>query len=358
MYTHRMRPRDSVIRTLGDALARNDSRRSAPVSIRAEIARRDFVSALESEFRSRLPKDGFVRWFIFQNAARTDNGDPAIPETTRPDPNFAEEAAKLGHSPEVARAIEAELACKCAAFARTIPADRELAGVTTSLVGGVYELTACAVTVKLAPARYELLCARFAGPHEDLAASMFIMTLRYSYPRATSFYGTVPSAVFDSFGVTHECFASPLNCRGGAVGFSSPYRDTDMPFGSSGTFGEIAADLPRYMRDSTAVFELNPPFLEELMFACVVFAAGALSRKEPCACLLVFPEWPDSPALIEARRLPGVQSAKLQRGRHAYIAGEQYELATTKRVSYVDTRVFLARNVAGARLEDMIRAWT
>ena len=52
------------------------------------------------------------------------------------------------------------------------------------------------------------------------------------------FQGAVPRHVFDelsrSFGVRHECFASPLNCF--MPRFCSLFPDTDGFFGSAGNF--------------------------------------------------------------------------------------------------------------------------
>ncbi|MEE6520082.1 hypothetical protein FKM82_017879 [Ascaphus truei] len=75
--------------------------------------------------------------------------------------------------------------------------------------------------------------------------------------------GALPVQVFQAlhrlFGVTSECFASPLNCY--FKQYCSAFPDTDGYFGSRGpclSFFPVSGS-----------FEANPPFSEELMDAMV-----------------------------------------------------------------------------------------
>ncbi|WAR12142.1 CAPAM-like protein [Mya arenaria] len=89
-----------------------------------------------------------------------------------------------------------------------------------------------------------------------------------------SLQGALPLSVFEClqrvFGVTFECFASPLNCY-----FRQPILNFHPVSGS---------------------FEANPPFCEELMEAMVDHFEGLLEEsKEPLSFIVFIPEWRDPP---------------------------------------------------------------
>ncbi|CAK8697187.1 unnamed protein product [Clavelina lepadiformis] len=101
-------------------------------------------------------------------------------------------------------------------------------------------------------------------------------------------HGALPTQVFqclhDTFGVTMECFASPLNCF--YKHYSSAFADTDTYFGSS---GPILQFFP--VRGS---FEANAPFVEELMEAMVDHFEKLLKQSnEPLSFIVFVPEWRD-----------------------------------------------------------------
>uniref|UniRef100_A0A8C5R6I7 mRNA (2'-O-methyladenosine-N(6)-)-methyltransferase n=1 Tax=Leptobrachium leishanense TaxID=445787 RepID=A0A8C5R6I7_9ANUR len=86
--------------------------------------------------------------------------------------------------------------------------------------------------------------------------------------------GALPIQVFQAlhkhFGVTSECFASPLNCY--FKQYCSAFPDTDGYFGSRGPFLSF---FP-----ASGSFEANPPFSEELMDAMVThFERGAVLQS-------------------------------------------------------------------------------
>lgn len=71
----------------------------------------------------------------------------------------------------------------------------------------------------------------------------------------------LPAVVFEClhqhFGVTFECFASPLNCY--FRQYCSAFGDSDSYFGSRGSFLEF--------RPVSGSFQVNPPYCEELIDA-------------------------------------------------------------------------------------------
>ena len=101
-------------------------------------------------------------------------------------------------------------------------------------------------------------------------------------------HGALPSEVFEclneNFGVTMECFASPLNCY--YKHYSSAFADTDSFFGS---VGPILQFFP--VKGS---FEANAPFAEELMEAMVDHFEKLLQQStEPLSFIVFVPEWRD-----------------------------------------------------------------
>jgi hypothetical protein len=99
------------------------------------------------------------------------------------------------------------------------------------------------------------------------------------------------------FGVSRECFASPLNAR--TAPFCSAFADVDAPFGSTGSFWDFCP--------TEGAYEANPPFAPllvrqmvshmrtllraaqardaPLLFAVVVGASAALKRDPAWAAM-------------------------------------------------------------------------
>lgn len=138
----------------------------------------------------------------------------------------------------------------------------------------------------------------------------------------TGLQGALPVHVFEAlnkhFGVTFECFASPLNCY--FKQFCSAFADTDGYFGSRGPCLDF---FP-----VSGSFEANPPFCEELMDAMVTHFEKLLeSSKEPLSFIIFIPEWrdPPTPALVR------MEQSKFKRHQlalpafdHEYRSGSQH----------------------------------
>nr|CAG4643775.1 EOG090X02BU [Lepidurus arcticus] len=109
--------------------------------------------------------------------------------------------------------------------------------------------------------------------------------------------GALPVTVFEClqkhFGVTFECFASPMNCY--FKQYCSAFPDTDGYFGSRGPILELKA--------VSGSFEANPPFSEELMEVALSHFEKLLGdSSEPLSFIMLIPEWRD-PAPPVLRRL-------------------------------------------------------
>ncbi|XP_016100184.1 phosphorylated CTD-interacting factor 1-like [Sinocyclocheilus grahami] len=134
--------------------------------------------------------------------------------------------------------------------------------------------------------------------------------------------GALPVPVFEAlnkqFGVTFECFASPLNCY--FKQFCSAFPDIDGFFGSRGPFFSFSP--------ASGSFEANPPFCEELMDAMVKHFEDLLEHSsEPLSFIIFVPEWrdPPTPALtrMEASRFRRHQMI-VPAFEHEYRSGSQH----------------------------------
>ncbi|XP_077053812.1 mRNA (2'-O-methyladenosine-N(6)-)-methyltransferase [Siphateles boraxobius] len=134
--------------------------------------------------------------------------------------------------------------------------------------------------------------------------------------------GALPVPVFEAlnkkFGVTFECFASPLNCY--FKQFCSAFPDIDGFFGSRGPFLSFSP--------ASGSFEANPPFCEELMDAMVTRFEDLLERSsEPLSFIIFVPEWRDPPTPALTR----MESSRFRRHQmivspfeHEYRSGSQH----------------------------------
>lgn len=92
---------------------------------------------------------------------------------------------------------------------------------------------------------------------------------------------TVMECLHRCFGVTFECFASPLNCY--FRQYCSAFPDTDAFFGSRGMLSDLKA--------VSGSFQANPPYCEELMDSMVTLFERLLTESiEPLSFIITIPE--------------------------------------------------------------------
>ncbi|MCL4126108.1 UNVERIFIED_CONTAM: hypothetical protein GTU68_043408 [Idotea baltica] len=162
--------------------------------------------------------------------------------------------------------------------------------------------------------------------------------------------GAIPVAVFEClhkhFGVSFECFASPLNCY--FRQYCSAFPDTDSYFGSRGPFLDF--------KPVCGSFEANPPFCEELMEATVRHMEKLLSEShEPLSFIVFVPEWrepaPSALLHLEASRFNRKQVVLLP-FEHEYRHGFQHLLSKSEIVlksSHGTVAVWLQNEAGNAR---------
>lgn len=107
---------------------------------------------------------------------------------------------------------------------------------------------------------------------------------------------SLPVTVFEClqkcFGVTFECFASPLNCY--FRQFCSAFCDTDTYFGSRGQFLDF--------KPMSGSFQVNPPNSEELIDETLQHIDRLLTdSQEPLSFIIFLPEWKDPPLQCMSR---------------------------------------------------------
>ncbi|XP_078249236.1 mRNA (2'-O-methyladenosine-N(6)-)-methyltransferase isoform X2 [Pogona vitticeps] len=172
----------------------------------------------------------------------------------------------------------------------------------------------------------------------------------------TGLQRALPVHIFEAlhklFGVTFECFASPLNCY--FKQYCSAFLDTDGYFGSRG-----------------GSFEANPPFCEELMEAMVSHFEKLLEdSNKPLSFIVFIPEWRDPPTPALTR----MEQSRFKRHQlilpafdHEYRSGSQH-VCKKEEMYYKavhNTAILFLQNDAGLakweptpeRLQELVTAY-
>lgn len=171
---------------------------------------------------------------------------------------------------------------------------------------------------------------------EKFAKSLWLVLRRYQTyfglnpGEGMGMQGAIPRDVFQelkqSFGVSFECFASPLNCC--FTQYCSAFHDTDMAFGSHGSFFDF---YPTH-----GSFEVNPPFCEELMDYMLRHMEILLQNNvEPLSFIVIAPDWNTPPS----RSVEEIWKSRFQRlvlilspEEHSYLPGGQHASEKSKRM--------------------------
>ncbi|XP_053309734.1 mRNA (2'-O-methyladenosine-N(6)-)-methyltransferase [Spea bombifrons] len=216
----------------------------------------------------------------------------------------------------------------------SVPALHQQGGVDVHLEGSMVCVRFKGETVRVNQSYFSKLfqlyrfsCTDDPGS-EKFLSRVWCLLRRYQVMFGTAQYEgsglqeALPVHVFQAlhriFGVTSECFASPLNCY--FKQYCSAFPDTDGYFGSRGpclSFFPVSGS-----------FEANPPFCEELLDAMVTHFENLLeSSDQPLSFIIFIPEGRDPPisALIrmENSRFKRHQLV-LSAYQHEYRSGAQY----------------------------------
>jgi phosphorylated CTD-interacting factor 1 len=180
----------------------------------------------------------------------------------------------------------------------------------------------------------------------DFDNHLFCVLARYSmlegYGWQAAVAQTVLRALQKDFGVSVECFSSPLNTY--LPSYCSLFPDTDAHFGSLGSFFDL--------NPSEGSFQANPPFVSSLMVQMVDRMEHLLAAATgPMSFAVVVPAWVEDP------HWERLTSSAFNRGQftvaaaeHSYCDGGQHENSIVQdfRPAPFDTAVFFLQNVAGS----------
>ena len=182
--------------------------------------------------------------------------------------------------------------------------------------------------------------------HRDrFASALFVLLCRYDMLEGGGLQSSLTGDVFDillsRFDCRTECFASPFNCR--YERFCSAFPDTDMPFGSLGSFFDF---------DPTSeggCFQANPPFISgfiEMMERRMDGHLESTSRK-PLMFIVFIPAWKETTgwkALNDSPHLTRHLLLSQKTDPHFYCEGTQHRRRGRYRIATFDTSVFFLQN--------------
>jgi len=176
---------------------------------------------------------------------------------------------------------------------------------------------------------------------------VWAMLMRYRLFGDAGCQAALPERCFEmlraSLGVTHECYASPLNCY--MPTYCSAYADTDKFFGSLGSFLDFAP--------LEGSFQCNPPFVEPVVAAMVdhivELCAQADEANKALSFVVVLPRWYKSPAhcSISSSKFTRAQLT-LPPGTHVYKHGYQHQVPHGYRTFGKHTTVFFVQTQAAS----------
>jgi len=146
-----------------------------------------------------------------------------------------------------------------------------------------------------------------------------------------------------SLGCNAEGFASPLNTT--LETFCSAFPDTDTIWGSQGDF--FSTDIP------DAVYELNPPFIEEMMMATAIRAV-----EIPNSSIIIMPGWEDTPSYTYLSSSDKVKRIiKLPANTYTYRSGKEYEDGK-EFLSIVDSTIFVLMDITDEQEQELLDSFT
>ncbi|KAG2379633.1 hypothetical protein C9374_006750 [Naegleria lovaniensis] len=170
-----------------------------------------------------------------------------------------------------------------------------------------------------------------------------------SSEEGANFHAALPEKGFDfltrEFQVCHECFASPINCYFNS--FCSAFPDTDVYFGSRGSFFEF--------RPTRGFFECGPPYTLEVMNKTARYCLELLkSSNEPLAFAVFVPEWTDTEygKILHPDHTPFCTGHLLaEQGKHEYVIGMQHFKENDQRYWTLPfpTHVYFLQNEEGKK---------
>jgi len=181
--------------------------------------------------------------------------------------------------------------------------------------------------------------------------ALFSILCRYDMLEGGGLQSALNGHVFDvllkCFNCDTECFASPFNCR--YERFFSAFPDTDMTFGSLGSFFEY--DFQALSQGGC--FQANPPFANDFILAMYTRMELLLGNKSviaPFMFIIFIPAWIESTGWQTISKSSLLTKSVLLSQKddpHYYCEGTQHRrLKERYRLASFDTSIFFLQNDA------------
>lgn len=204
-------------------------------------------------------------------------------------------------------------------------------------------LTFRGLSFSILPEYVEKLKNMYSG--DNFYNDMFILLARYKSLYDDNQQAAINSQAMKyliSLGTNVEGFASPLNST--LATYCGAFPDVDSVWGSRGNF--FFTDIPE------AVYELNPPFIEEIMMATAIRAV-----ELPNDSIIVMPGWEDTPSYNYLSQSDKVRRIiKLPANTYTYNSGKQYE-DNNEFLSIVDSTVFVLMDITDEEENNLYRSF-
>ncbi len=312
------------------------------------------------------PKDGFVRWIFTRKMLEPpqlpndsqDLFDPIFPSCGDRDAGLEDELLKLRLSADAVALTMNELASESRASVKTVS---QLSANTAQLEDQVevkkidgkhFDLTFGGLTLQINDVIWDRLQRRYQlQDRSKFGRDVWLLLCRYQSLTGEGYQGAVRKDalkfLFNRYQVKHECFASPLNAY--LETFTSAFPDTDGPFGSLGSFFNLRETL-RERRQAGGSFEVNPPFVEEIMLATSLYLDMWLQDSEPLSFFIFYPGWSDTPGFEVLKESRFLRKLKyLRKQDHTYLPGYQHlPNREGQAFTYADSFIIVLQNDAGA----------
>lgn len=184
-------------------------------------------------------------------------------------------------------------------------------------------------------------------------ALIFMLIRRYMSLGGLNYQSEIPDSLFDllydTFKITHEAFASPINRYRGTVKemtYSSLYPEIDQWFGALSTYRD--SDIVAFEEDVPYMgIEANPPFTEQMMTNLADYIQLVFdSTDKGVTFAVIIPTWTDSRGYKQLLESPYLTyHLDISRGDHQYRVGSYY-LNQSRReyVSLCNSTLFILQN--------------
>ena len=347
------------------------SLRSSP---KIEFIRMKLVKQFNKKFfKVILNQSGFVppimtfeRWlfrakFLEQQDNTIEERDPVLPSHRYIDEVLVSDLVRAFIDEDKARDLSLQISIECEHFVDEIISSCEKSKINdeVKVISHKHSLDViyCKKLLKITHVHYDKVKTLFFSygisdeikdkdddyKLKEFHKSLFVMLARYHGIQGHGYQAACAEKVFETltqyFGVTMECFASPLNCYYNH--YCSAFLDTDWCFGAVDNFFNF---FP-----SEGSFECNPPFVPAIMLATANHIFDILkSSDNPLTFIIILPGWLDDPA-IQLLEKSNFLSAyyQISKNEHGFCDGAQHQRMDRFRESPFDTFVFVIQNKAG-----------